>query len=459
MADEAERVRQWRAQLALEQDSSDDDDHANVPSHQQLAPRQQLAPARVSRGPPGAQMPVGPSAREEMLEHKISVVKLTIEERDLELEEARARAAPPSGGGAVDARDAKIKDLAKRLKTVTMTLGRERAQSAQLAGELAKLRRAEKAEAASKGAAAQSNAAGAGASAGASESAARESAKELKELRAQLSAASTRLHEQKCSSTALKADLQRYQRALSKEVGDEVAVAKLLDEGSGFKGRAQQIALLKEQLREANRKVAAASGVDGAELESRRFADDRQRHAIKAMEEERRGEAERLMLREQQLLSEVSEARKRGEAHVARIKNLEADVRSKREKLKVMLDKSDTDDQLIRALQAELANERARASPGGGASPGRRGDDGDAQRVRDLGARISVQQAQIDRQEQIIVALNEQARRDVGPGCAEAGDATVRHPRACGRRGGAARMRCSRRTRSSASSSSFCRRS
>ena len=174
------------------------------------------------------------------------------------------------------------------------------------------------------------------------------------------------------------------------------------------------------------------------------------------MEEERRGEAERLMLREQQLLTEVSEARKRGEAHVARIKNLEADARNKREKLKVMLDKSDTDDQLIRALQIELAN--ARASPGG-ASPGRRGGDDDAQRVRDLGARISVQQAQIDRQEQIIVALNEQARRDVGPGCTEARDATVRHPRVCGRRGGAARMRCSRRTRSSASSSSFCRRS
>ena len=44
----------------------------------------------------------------------------------------------------------------------------------------------------------------------------------------------------------------RYARALLREVGDEVPVERVLDEASDWRGRAQQISLLRDKLREAS---------------------------------------------------------------------------------------------------------------------------------------------------------------------------------------------------------------
>jgi len=49
------------------------------------------------------------------------------------------------------------------------------------------------------------------------------------------------------------------------------------------------------------------------------------------MEQERRHDHERLLVVEQQLRAELDESRRRADALAARIKNLEADVRSKRD--------------------------------------------------------------------------------------------------------------------------------
>ena len=55
------------------------------------------------------------------------------------------------------------------------------------------------------------------------------------------------------------------------------------------------------------------------------------------------------MLCENQLSAEASEARKKAEAQAARIKLLEQDLKGKREKLLLLLQKSDSDDQLVQA--------------------------------------------------------------------------------------------------------------
>merc|ERR1740117_2374141 len=119
-----------------------------------------------------------------------------------------------------------------------MALGKERAKAAQLAAELAGAKRElEKASAAP--VAGDHDAEN----------------KELREARNQLAASNAKLHEQRLQMQASHAELQKYQRALAKEVGDDVAVGKLLEEGSNAKGRAQQIALLKDKLRELNRRA------------------------------------------------------------------------------------------------------------------------------------------------------------------------------------------------------------
>ena len=50
----------------------------------------------------------------------------------------------------------------------------------------------------------------------------------------------------------LRSERDRCARALAREVGDEVPLERVLDEGSDWKGRAQQISLLRDKLREAS---------------------------------------------------------------------------------------------------------------------------------------------------------------------------------------------------------------
>ena len=423
---EEERIRQWRAQLAEEADSDDEGGGfglAPPPGGMSGAPKhhdddlglnlKEPAPSRLhsvaSRAPPprsgqgpamgvlrGAQ-PSGESERELVLQHKLQVLQLKLEERELELDEARSAAEPAAAGraaGPTDLRDEKFKDLAKRSKAATMALGKERARAAQLAAELAGVKRElEKATAAP--------------SAGDHEA----ENKELKEARTQLAASNAKLHEQRLQMQASQAELQKYQRALAKEVGDDVVVAKLLEEGSNAKGRAQQIALLKDKLKELNRRIEAGTAAPTlhAAGPGSPGGDERHREMLQAMEAEKRAEAERLMLREQQLAAEVAELRKRCDAQAARIKNLEVDSKGKREKLVLMLDKSGTDDQLISALRSELDKHRARAKGGGGGGGGGAAESGG--RAKELAAKLGAQQVQIDRQEQIILSLRDELER------------------------------------------------
>ena len=95
-------------------------------------------------------------------------------------------------------------------------------------------------------------------------------------------------------------------------------------------------------------------GVGGGSPSRESRVDESHRAALASLEAERRREMERVMLREQQLEGEVGELRRKETGAAARIRNLEADVKSKKEKLKQLLDKSDADDELVHALQIEL---------------------------------------------------------------------------------------------------------
>ncbi|KAK9856801.1 hypothetical protein WJX84_000939 [Apatococcus fuscideae] len=61
-----------------------------------------------------------------------------------------------------------------------------------------------------------------------------------------------KLHQNDVQVGQLKSERDRYARALLREVGDEVPMEKVLDEGSDWRGRAQQISLLRDRVREAS---------------------------------------------------------------------------------------------------------------------------------------------------------------------------------------------------------------
>ena len=485
----------WRQQLAADLGDSDDDDNSPHLAGEFMPPPQDTdlglkldemplpkrAPAADlpggagggSRMPPRAgQAPALGSVRggggggdpPEVMAHRLQILELKLEEREIELEALRKQANMGSNE-LNDAREAKMKDLAKRAKAATMALNRERAKAAQFGAELDKLKK--------DGAVAP----GGGGAEGGSAAARLEAAKalvadgregldpaarerELKEARDRLGAANARLHEAKVSLQAVKADLERHKRALVKEVGEEAKVSELLDEASGAKGRAQQIALLKQQVKGLTAKLSSlAGGVEGADADAVGLvpptptdgADERQRGALNAIEQDRRREHERALLREQELAHELGESRKKADALAARIKTLEGQVKSSKDKLRVLLEKSDADDQLVRALKAELDKHRkgggggggvrrrsaARRARGGGGAAGAGGADAE-RRAGEVAARLASQQTQIDRQEQIILALREQLERQqqqqsttaAAPGAARVGSrpGSGRHP-------------------------------
>lgn len=355
------------------------------------------------------------AAQDERFRAQHGSEKGQVEERGGELSPSQHACAAADGAESLDdEREAKLKHLARRSKTATMALGRERSKSAQLSAELVSVRR-QLADAADGG---DSDA---------------DLARSLKETKERLSNSERRLHEQKLSQQMLKAEVERYRRALAKEVGEELPLAKLLEEGSGAKGRAQQISLLQEKIRDMSRKLFAATA--GAEGGRAAEEEDGPRRNLQAIEQERRNEMDRLLLCEQQLHAQLGEARHKLDAQAARIKNLETDGRSKREQLKLLLDKSDTDDELIRALRAELhkvtgKDDSRQASPTRAGTQQCRESQSQQptgaqnsqqsvaaadvalaeseRRARELSASVVEQQAQIGRQEQIIVALKDE---------------------------------------------------
>jgi hypothetical protein len=171
---DAAQLAQWRAQLAREEEEDSEDenvggygvDDVQQPQDMDLGlaledmPPPRIPAADASRMPrragqappgPGRQLPPqlessdldgAPTDPPHVLMHKLQVLQLRLEEREIELDAARsAQAAAPPPPGAPDAREAKMKELARRAKAATMALGRERAKAAQLSAELTSLKK------------------------------------------------------------------------------------------------------------------------------------------------------------------------------------------------------------------------------------------------------------------------------------------------------------------------------
>ena len=62
----------------------------------------------------------------------------------------------------------------------------------------------------------------------------------------------------------LEIEVKKLQRALQREVGDEVPLSKVLDEGSDWKGRREQLIALKEQVKQL--KIAQVGVIDDREI-------------------------------------------------------------------------------------------------------------------------------------------------------------------------------------------------
>ncbi|KAH7830519.1 putative Coiled-coil domain-containing protein 13 [Monocercomonoides exilis] len=139
-----------------------------------------------------------------------------------------------------DLREAKILDLAKKNRDLRMNLSKEKGKNATLQKEIEKLQ--DECQGLKETQAFQIESGGDG------------SADNLKD---KLSRANNKLIEARAEMQSLKQELSKTQRALKKEVGEGVSINSLLHDGSNWRGRAQEISLLKEKVKELKEELAS----------------------------------------------------------------------------------------------------------------------------------------------------------------------------------------------------------
>ncbi|BDA42188.1 probable coiled-coil domain-containing protein 13 at N-terminal half [Coccomyxa sp. Obi] len=157
----------------------------------------------------------------------------------------------------------------------------------------------------------------------------------------------------------LKLERDAMERALRREVGDDTPLTKLLDADSDWRGRAQTIALLKEKLLSLHETHAQAMGNPSS---ARNRHDVNNRANLERLRGERAREAEELRAELASMRAALEDALQKQQGAAARKKALEKEVRSLKQKVVLLLDKSATDDSLIAALRSPAARLGAFAS-------------------------------------------------------------------------------------------------
>jgi hypothetical protein len=155
-------------------------------------------------------------------------------------------------------------------------------------------------------------------------------------------------NELQVSVSTLKQENMRIRGLLQREVGDDVDVMKLLKEETNWRGRAQQISLLKAKL--ASGAALGANRPDTASTVSEQTVKD----FVNAKEASRFEELERLRGEVMAKDDEVRDLRAKTDGFKSRISNLESYSAGLKSKIQILLQKTENDDKLINTLREQL---------------------------------------------------------------------------------------------------------
>ncbi|KAI9199454.1 uncharacterized protein BJ171DRAFT_631556 [Polychytrium aggregatum] len=303
--------------------------------------------------------------------------------QDAEYSDARAdsRAGGQGTAGAVKmlGPQTKIIELSKKARKLTMALEKERGINASLAAKLEEIQRQlqvqkeEKIQLCSASNLDQLHI-------------------EMRGAKEKLSLATRKLEEERIQNHSAKAEIRQLQKLLAQEIGDGVPISQLIEGSPSWRGRSQQIALLKEKVREltqtlSNQVVAPGSGVSPAapslgilppgplppsRTMSRQSSfsespnldshDAKHRSSIRKLEKGRKQEHEKALEELEMLRRDQADAKTKQSALISRNKILERDTKDLKSKIGTLLQKASRDDQLIKTLQDELKKLKERHS-------------------------------------------------------------------------------------------------
>lgn len=257
----------------------------------------------------------------------------------------------------VDFRDTKIVHLAKKCRNLTVLLNKERALKEKAGKELSTIqdeldrtkRELELVSTPAARAQARKSAA----------SDREEDGTPRKDLKKELAQAQKQVDEWRKKAQASQEEAKKLNRVLAKELGDGVTLDQAVDEG--WKGRAQQIVLLKNKVNRLEKEGAAGGKMTSTSASSRfrssaqaKGVDAKAEEELSSMSQERQQAVEALTEDHARLTQEVSQLSQKVERGKARVRALESDAATHKTQLKVLMEKTDSDDSLIEALTEEL---------------------------------------------------------------------------------------------------------
>eukprot|EP01006_Ploeotia_vitrea_P021356 TRINITY_DN53718_c0_g1_i1.p1 TRINITY_DN53718_c0_g1~~TRINITY_DN53718_c0_g1_i1.p1 ORF type:complete len:573 (-),score=76.78 TRINITY_DN53718_c0_g1_i1:124-1608(-) len=213
-------------------------------------------------------------------------------------------------------------------------------------------------------------------------------AKQIKEWKEAADKAHKTIGEMRRQNQQLKDDIKRVKSTLQKEIGDDVSVDKAIDEGGGWRGRAQQITLLKQKLKELQKQqnntydgLASEDGTMSRAAPSHapshtthhtyattcatgRDVDDVQKDNLDRISNDRQTKINQLTLQLTEATTKIKEYNQTVEATKARTVILEKTNNDLKTKLHRVIEKTENDDKLIEMYKSEMSRLRQAQSSG-----------------------------------------------------------------------------------------------
>ncbi|RLN47922.1 hypothetical protein BBJ28_00008562, partial [Nothophytophthora sp. Chile5] len=174
--------------------------------------------------------------------------------------------------------------------------------------------------------------------------------------------------ELKVKNVALQQELKKTQRALVREVGDDVAWDEVLANsnaasGASRRGRAQHIIMLKAKVKKLQAQLAAKSdsvATKPQEAGATLDVDQRAQQDLSSQHMHRQKLLDQLTTQRDELEERVHRVTRKYDALKARASILDREKQETRSKFQVLVEKSRTDDALVDALQRQLETWKAK---------------------------------------------------------------------------------------------------
>ncbi|TPX65415.1 hypothetical protein SpCBS45565_g05229 [Spizellomyces sp. 'palustris'] len=168
---------------------------------------------------------------------------------------------------------------------------------------------------------------------------------QIKALKDKLSQTTRKLEEERTQNQNLRNENRLLTKALKQEVGDSVPLSKVLEEKSGWKGRAQQILVLKAKLSEITHTTPPPQPPT---------------NNIRKLETSRRAAHEKVQMELETLREEHASLVKKAEALLARNRTLEKANQTLKTTLSTLLQKTSSSSKLVSVLQTKVASLQAK---------------------------------------------------------------------------------------------------